>query len=507
MPMKKKQTTQLRYWLASTRRTFLSASFNLCASICLTLVCVLGTPAYADTITVTNTNDSGPGSLRQALADANDGDTINFDPSLNGQAIGITSAELVIDKSIAISGPGPDLLAVRVPVTGPFIRIFHVMSSHIVTIDGLTIGPNWYCDSGCGIFNDQATVTVSNCAVHGNTARDGGAGISYAGPTTIINSSVTDNVVLYSGSGAGIYGGGSLTITNSRISSNVAGKQIFYGGGIAAAGTVTITSSTISGNSVSTGGGGIYASGTLTIIDSTISGNSAGGNDFYPQSGAGGGIAAPVVGTTVIVSNSTISDNIATGSNYGPSIGGAISGGLLSITNSTLSGNSADQGGGIWNGGTLDIGNTILNAGSTGENIFNNGGTITSHGYNLSSDNGGGYLNGPGDQINTDPVLGPLQDNGGPTLTHALLPGSPAIDTGDPNFTPPPYYDQRGPGFDRVVNGRIDVGSFEVQPGKPTPTPTPSATPTATPTATVRPTPTPRPRATPRTRPTPPPRP
>jgi hypothetical protein len=60
-------------------------------------------------------------------------------------------------------------------------------------------------------------------------------------------------------------------------------------------------------------------------------------------------------------------------------------------------------------------------------------------------------------------MLGPLQDNGGPTLTHALLPGSPAINAGDPNFTPPPLYDQRGPGFDRIVKGRIDIGSFELQ--------------------------------------------
>ena len=78
------------------------------------------------------------------------------------------------------------------------------------------------------------------------------------------------------------------------------------------------------------------------------------------------------------------------------------------------------------------------------ENIFNNGGTVTSDGYNLSSDDGGGYLTGPGDQINTDPLLSPLQDNGGPTFTHALLPGSPAIDAGDPAFTPPPFNDQRG---------------------------------------------------------------
>jgi hypothetical protein len=95
-------------------------------------------------------------------------------------------------------------------------------------------------------------------------------------------------------------------------------------------------------------------------------------------------------------------------------------------------------------------------------------------------------------------MLGPLQDNGGPTLTHALLPGSPAIDAGDPNFTPPPYYDQRGPVSWRIRNGRIDVGSFEVQVGTtPSPTPTSTASPTPTPTATFTPTSTPTATATP----------
>src|SRR5206468_10890849 len=132
----------------------------------------------------------------------------------------------------------------------------------------------------------------------------------------------------------------------------------------------------------------------------------------------------------------------------------------------------------------------------------------TSLGYNLSNDGAGGFLTGPGDLLNVDPMLGPLQDNGGPTFTHELLTGSPGIDTGDPSFTPPPDYDQRGPGFDRVVNGRIDIGAFEVQAGAtptPTPTPTPTATATATPTATPRVTP--RPSPTPRLRPTPHPRP
>jgi hypothetical protein len=142
-----------------------------------------------------------------------------------------------------------------------------------------------------------------------------------------------------------------------------------------------------------------------------------------------------------------------------------------------------DQAKGIFNtqgiaADRLEISDTILNAGASGENIFNDGGTVTSVGYNLSSDDGGGYLTGAGDQINTDPSLGPLQDNGGPTLTHALLPGSPAIDAGDPNFNPPPFKDQRDCNFDRVFNGRIDIGSFEAQPPRrPCPTPRPRPTP------------------------------
>jgi hypothetical protein len=147
------------------------------------------------------------------------------------------------------------------------------------------------------------------------------------------------------------------------------------------------------------------------------------------------------------------------------------SGTTLTITNSTLSGNSTtyNNGGGIANvGTTVEIGNTILKTGALGENIFNYFGTVTSNGYNLSSDDGGGFLTATGDQINTDPLLGPLQNNGGPTFTHELLAGSPAIDAGDPNFdpnsfTPPLLYDQRGSGFARVANSRIDIGAFEVQ--------------------------------------------
>ena len=141
----------------------------------------------------------------------------------------------------------------------------------------------------------------------------------------------------------------------------------------------------------------------------------------------------------------------------------------------------------------MSMENTIFNVSPGGHSIVSDFGPVHSSGYNLSSDDGGGYLNGPGDQINTDPLLGPLQDNGGPTFTHALLPGSPAINAGDPNFRRPACYDQRGPGFDRVRDGRLDVGSFEVQ--EPLPTPTPTATPTASPTATATATATPSPTA------------
>ena len=216
-------------------------------------------------------------------------------------------------------------------------------------------------------------------------------------------------------------------------------------------------------------GGGIFndaylGSATLTVSNCTISGNSA-------VPGTGGGITN--YGGTLTITNSTLSGNSAQD-------GGGINNYFnqstnATVTNSTLTGNSAapGYGGGISNTGTLKIGGTILNAGPSGVNIYNLGfGTVTSLGYNLSSDNGGGLLTAIGDQINTDPRLGPLQNNGGPTLTHLPASNSPAIDAGDPT----PETDQRGPGFVRIVNDRPDIGALEVQ-ATPAPTPTPTPTP------------------------------
>jgi hypothetical protein len=320
----------------------------------------LGNALPVNVIVVANTNDSGPGSLRQALIDANDGDTISFDSSLNGQKIAPTSGQLNVDKDVTISGPGPNNLAVDGNAQS---RVFYVNPDNTVAIDGLTVA-NGYSDAqnnGVGIFNDTATLTLSNCIISGNS----GGGIG----------------------NEGFRGSATLMVTNCIVSGNTA---TFNGGGI--------------DNGADEGGA------LLTITNSTISGNSA---DFGGGIGNGGGKGARAI---VTVSNSTISGNSA---DNGGGIGNAAAVDVTSgvtVSNSTLSGNWATgNGGGVYNiqaGGsaTLELSNTILNTGSSGENIFNNGGTVTSHGYNLSSDNGGGYLTATGDQINTDPLLSPLQD-------------------------------------------------------------------------------------------------
>src|SRR6266404_8664014 len=140
-----------------------SAFFNLTIGMCLALVCAVVTSADADTITVANTNDSGPGSLRQALVDSHDGDTIDFDPALNGQTILLTTAELAIAKNVTIRGPGANLLAVSRDQNAPGFRIFHVAPNHTVIIQGITI-THGIDVTGAGIWNDHATLTVNSCA-------------------------------------------------------------------------------------------------------------------------------------------------------------------------------------------------------------------------------------------------------------------------------------------------------------------------------------------------------
>ena len=237
-----------------------------------------------------------------------------------------------------------------------------------------------------------------------------------------------------------------LTIANGNSPSN--------GGGISITGGLTIANCTISGHTTGSSGGGIVSSGTLSIVNSTISGNSATG-------GFGGGIYST---GTAQITNSTISNNSASELSLGIGSGGGIlnGGGSLVVTNSTISGNVAQfRGGGIQsNSGTLRSRNTIiaLNTAPSGPDVF---GALSSENFNLIGNNSGvtitpaqsaDRIGTPGSPIN--PLLDTLKDNGGPTLTRALLSGSTAINNGDPNA---PARDQRG----YVRPNPPDIGAYE----------------------------------------------
>ena len=396
-------------------KTSNSNTCRILLATCLSALCVVAVSTHAATITVTNTNDGGAGSLRQAIADAHDGDTIDF--GVTG-TITLTTGGLLVNKSISINGPGSDHLTVD-GNHGSGVFQVQVDSGGPATIAGLTI-TNGSANHGGGISNVSSMLTVRNCTISGNSAPDVfGVGGGISNDVALSNATLEILNCTISGNSAGDNGGG---IYN-------------YGGSFTA--TLKVVKSTLSGNSAHFYGGGIFTvsayggSGPTDVLNSTFSGNSAGrfGGGIYNNAFTGG--SSP-----------------------------------LEVLHSTFSNNSAFQGpsGGIANfSGALQLGSTILNASS----ISNDGGTMTSLGYNLSSDNGGGFFTASGDQINTNPMLGPLQDNGGPTFTHAILTGSPAIDAGDPNFdpnafNPPMLYDQRGAGYNRVAHGRIDIGAFEI---------------------------------------------
>ena len=424
-------------------------------------------------VTVTNSNDAGAGSLRQAILDVCDGGTISFDmtPGHVTSPITLTSGELPINRNLMITGPGASLLTVD---GNQASRVFNIGGGLTTTISGLTIA------------NGKIT---------------GGA--------------------LNLGGGIFIGAGGALTLTNSNVSGNSAtgGNSSNWGGGIFVDrnGTLTVTSSTLSGNSVSGGfnaiGGAILhrGGGTLTITNSTLSGNSA----TVSPSNEGGAIAMFDSGTAAIT-NSTLSDNSVSGDLHGANSGGAILNvSSLTITNSTLfgnsvtGGNSANRGGAIYNqstaattptliltnttlfgnsstagpensgggiynelAGILKTRNSIIanNVSTAGPDIF---GPLTSQGHNLISNTSGTTITGDttGNILNQDPKLAPLFNNGGPTHTMALLSGSPAFDAGDdcvfdnscsPALAAALMTDQRGGSFSRKAGAHVDIGAFEV---------------------------------------------
>lgn len=334
----------------------------------------------------------------------------------------------------------------------------------------------------------KETLSISkNLTVLGSGAA--GTSIDGGGAATVVTVPSSTSVILslvtirsgYAREGGGINNSGTLTIVNCVITSNQTSVSNGYalGGGIynAAGGVLTINQSTISGNGASAfglseyayGGGVANNGGSVTISNTTISGNSASlGSRGNVQGRAYGGGVANLLGTMTI-NNSTLTGNNAIGALYTAyAYGGGISnGGTLTVSNSTISGNSSGpltlgHGGGI--SGSATIQNSIVSNNSGG----NCSGTMTSKGYNLSSDSTCNF-NDTGDMKNVDPALGPLQNNGGPTQTMALLPGSAAIDGGNPNGCTDNAghllkTDQRGePRPDSEDTSGCDIGAYESQ--------------------------------------------
>src|SRR6266496_637893 len=259
-------------------------SYFRSAAIAAVLLSLPTVPAHADVITVTNTNDSGPGSLRQALSMVNDGDTIDF--AVTG-TISLTTGELPVNDSITISGPGAANLAVDGNTNN---RVFHVGPGKTVTISGLTIingnanGEFFPDDSGGGVYNDHAAVTLSECAINSNSAFTFGGGVFNDHATvTLNNCTLNDNFA--DNTGGALYSDGSngsanAVINGSTLAANMAfGGGAIYNNGDSGAATLDIAATALNGNSVSADGGAIYNDhGHVTLNSCTISGNSAIGN-------------------------------------------------------------------------------------------------------------------------------------------------------------------------------------------------------------------------------------
>ena len=471
------------------------------------------------TFSVTTLNASGPGSLFQAVQDANanpGADTITFQPGLTG-IIALT-ATLNVTDSVSIIGPGPGVLSVS---GGNTRRVFYLYSSSnsplTATITGLTIRDG-SSGGGAGIrastFNltlDQVdlisntaasngnggglnfdptssftvSLTIRNSLLSGNHAGGTGGGIYLyhaKSGVVITNTQIVSNTAVRSGGGVYLYNANSLLIEDSTIMSNKAMTTTANGGGLdvkySGTGMQIIRRTTISGNAASGSGGGIefYSPGDVLIEDSTIAGNTAnkgGGIDVEDLNGTsntirrttisgnsavtGGGVYLYSLDTPLLIENSTLSGNHATGHGGGVYLYNPKG---ASIQNSTIFSNTAAVGGGIQVGKSfVPITDTIIagNVAPLGPDIT---GTFQLR-YDLVQITGTAAITDAGGNIfGLDPLLGPLANNGGPTHTHLPARNSPAVNHGDPTFAPPPATDQRGQ--PRVMDGRIDIGSVEI---------------------------------------------
>ncbi|NEO87833.1 MAG: DUF4347 domain-containing protein, partial [Spirulina sp. SIO3F2] len=355
------------------------------------------------------------------------------------------------------------------------------ISANSITLNSSTLSGNLAGSNGGGInVNDEATLNSST--VSGNFAGNAGGGINAGGAIYLTHSMISGNSANLNG--GGIKASDTVTLSDSTVLGNSASNN---GGGINANGAASLFNTTISNNGAGSAGGGIYASDSLTLHQSTVAGNSAGLN--------GGGIKA---GDTVSLSSSTVSGNST--SNNG---GGINANGAASLFNTTISRNGAgNQGGGIFatapitltnatiafntaNGGgggirlssiqNNQIANTIIanNTDTSGGNTPNISANLSSSTvqYSLLTSTAGitglSLTDGVnGNIIDKDPKLGPLQNNGGPTQTHALRLGSPAINAGKNALA----LDVNGlmfsidqAGYLRIFDGTVDIGAYELQ--------------------------------------------
>jgi hypothetical protein len=358
-----------------------------------------------------------------------------------------------------------------------------------MTVTGSTFSQNTAdVSGGGGIFNfNPATLTVVDSTFSGNVAGGGGGAIENYSTLTITDSTLSDNFADYGG-GAINSGVGTLTVVDSTLSGNSTRGP---GGGIATdQGTVTVTNTTLSGNHASTFGGAIDSAGylgrgVLTIANSTLNDNSAdvgGGairndtllngipamltitNSTLSNNSAPSGGAIDNIAGAVVITNSTLSNNsAATGGAINNHDNGIQQLGTVTVTSSTLSGNSATQTcGGLdeaTSGGSTTVRNSIV-AANTAPSSPDVCGSLDSPGHNLIGDGTGGSGFTDTDAVGTqddpiDPLLGPRQDNGGPTQTMALMPGSPALNAGDPNEVG--VADQRGV----IRSGGVNIGAYQ----------------------------------------------
>jgi hypothetical protein len=229
----------------------------------------------AATVNVTSTADSGAGSLRDAIAAASSGDTINI--SVTG-TITLTGAPLTIDKSLAISGPGASELAVS---GNKAVQVFVVNSGATVTISGLTI-ENGAASGGGGGISNSGMLTVTDSVIAGNTTDSFGGGILNLGMLTVANSTVSGNSASCC-NGGGISNLGMLTVTNSTVAGN--SVAFFYGGGIYNMHTLNMTNDTLSGNTAGFHGGGIANFGTMTVKNTILANSLKSGNCYMGNGG------------------------------------------------------------------------------------------------------------------------------------------------------------------------------------------------------------------------------